>query len=296
MGDFLINTFMVLIAVLVIGYLWMKAHPDFFDRKLAEKAKENRQKFVKDSSELHGKRMTVPRDDKPGVRVTLYEPRGIRKDSYPVVFMAHGGTFMDGDSDQLDTMCERLAVNWERIIVNINYTKLDEQKFPYPQEEIRDTVLYFGIHSSEFSMDASRFSFMGFSAGAYLEIGAAALLKEKGFRLKGMIAVAPFVDDAMIRLCDVGAHVSPYTLVTTDTDPMKDRYSVYLDHLKSGGVEVNQRNIEDAVSGFLEHNNEEFETNPLYAKSKAISDDQKELARAIEVSLGTDLSRMEENK
>ena len=295
MGDFLINTFMVLCVLMLIFYLWMKTHPDFFDRKLKEKAKENRTKFVKQDSQLHGRRMIVPREGKAGVRTVIYEPAETGKAKYPVVFMAHGGTFMDGDSDQLDTMCRRLCDLWERIIVNINYTKLDEQKFPYPQEEIRDAVLYFGIHGDEFRMDAHHFALMGFSAGAYLEIGAAAFLKEKGFRLDGMISVAPFVDDAMIRLADVGVHISPYTLVTTETDPMRDRYPVYLQHLKTGGVEVNLREISDAVTGFMEHNNEEFENNPLYARSQAISEDQREIARALEISIGTDLAQMMEN-
>jgi acetyl esterase/lipase len=226
--------------------------------------------------------------------VNLYVPSQAASGPLPVVFVAHGGQFMDGDADTLDSFCDRVKDIWDRIIVNINYTTLDVQQIPYPQEEIRDTVLYFAVHASEFNMDPHRFSFLGFSAGAYLLVGAAAFLKEKGFKVNGMVSFYPFIDDSMIKLADAGAHVSPFTLATGDRDPMKDRYPVYTEHLRNAGVELNERKYTDASAGFIEYNNPEFENNPVYSRSNAISEEQKDLARAFEIWLGGEFERFDD--
>lgn len=290
MGNLLINIFGVFLLIMAAYYLYLRLHPHAFDRQLEKQAAAAREKQKKGDSERIGKRIIVPRDGLEGVAVNLYKPHGIAKESYPAVFIAHGGSFMDGDADQLDTFCERAADQWESVIISINYATIDVHQIPYPQEEIRDTVMYFAIHASEFSLDAKKFAMMGFTAGAYLMVGACTFLKEKGFPVKGLIMVSPFVDDTQIRLCDIGAHVSPAVLVQTGTDAMKDRYPVYIEHMKTGGVDLTERTYEDAVQGFMEYNNPEFAGDPMYQKTGAISDEQENLARACEIWLGSILS------
>lgn len=291
MGNLIINILGVFLLIMLVYYIWMKMHPGAFDKKLTERIQAARKALAKPDSELLGRRMLVPRDGEDGVRVNIYTPSVNLQGPLPVVFVAHGGQFMDGDADTLDSFCDRVRDIWDSIIVNINYTTIDVKQIPYPQEEIRDTVLYFAIHASEFNMDPKRFSFMGFSAGAYLLAGAAAFLKEKGFHVNGMISVMPFIDDSMIRLADAGAHVTPFTLVKGAADPMKDRYPVYVEHLRSAGVDYNEREYPEALAGFIEYNNPELEAIPVYQRSAAMSEEQKDIARACEIWMAGEFER-----
>lgn len=286
MSNFISNAVFALAVIILVYFLWMKFHPNAFDKKLQARITAARQALKKKDSELLGRRVLISREQTDPVSVNVYMPSRAQDEPYPAVFVAHGGQFMDGDADMLDTFCSRVKDLWDAVIININYTTIDQKQIPWPQEEIRDTVLWFAMHAKEFSLDPHRFSFLGFSAGAYLLVGAAAFLKEKGFQVNGMVSVSPFVDDTMIRLADAGAHVSPFTLVTTGADAMKDRYPVYIEHLKNAGVDLNERNYKDAYQGFLEYNNPELENNPVYRRSKAVSEEQKDIARACEIWMG----------
>lgn len=291
MGNLLINILGIFLLIFLINFIWLKFHPNAFDKKLGERVKKAREAFVKKDEDRLGRRMLVPRENADGVRVNLYTPSAGISGPLPVVFVAHGGQFMDGDADALDTFCDRVKDTFDSIIVNINYTTIDVKQIPYPQEEIRDTVLYFAVHASEFNMDPKRFTFLGFSAGAYLETGAAAFLKEKGFNMCGQVSVHPFVDDTMVRLADAGAHISPFTLISAGNDSMRDRYPVYAEHLKNAGVDLTEREYPDAMQGFIEYNNPEYENIPLYHRTNAISEDQKDLARACEIYISGELER-----
>ena len=296
MGNFLINVLGIFLLMVLGVFVFYKLNPGYFDRQVARRAKQVRDAQAKKDSELLGRRMTVPREGKNGVRVNLYEPKYVQNEKTPVIFLAHGGTFMDGSADQMDSFCSRCCDLWDALIVSIDYTTMDVQPFPYAQEEIRDTILYFAVHAGEFNADPHRFALLGFTAGAYLLVGAAALLKEQGFRTCGMISCYPVVDDAMIHICDIGAHISPFTLVTTGEDAMADRYPVYLQHLEGGGVEVTQKKYESCVQNFAEYNNPEFRENPQYKNSRAIDDEQEEFARACEIWMGSEFERFFEMK
>lgn len=290
MGNLIVNIIGVFLLIMLGMFVYLKLHPRAFDEQLEKQAQKVREKAKKADADLLGTRMVVPREGLDGVHVNLYKPHGISKDKYPVVFVAHGGAFMDGDADQLDTFCSRVADQWESIIVNINYSTIDVHPIPYPQEEIRDTVLYFAIHATEFKMDAQKFAMLGFSAGAYLLVGASTFLKEKGFTIKGLIMVSPFVDDTLIRLCDVGAHISPVTIITGGSDLMADRYPVYYEHLQTAGVQLTQQCYKDAIQGFLEYNNPEYENDLTAARSGAVSEEQEDIARACEIWIGSQLN------
>lgn len=290
MGNFIINVIGVFLLIFIGFWIYNKLNPGAFDRKLEARARSARAQFVKSEEDRRGKRIVIPREGKDGVQVNLYMPSD-RKENMPVVFVCHGGTFLDGDADALDSFCDRMKDQWETVIMNINYTKIDVKQIPYPQEEITDTVLYTAVHAQDFHADAHKFAFVGFSAGAYLQTGAAAMLAQKDFVIRGQAAFYPFIDDTQIRMCDSGYHVGPFVLVTTRKDTMRDREKVYEEHLRSGNVEYERRHFEDAVQGFVEYNNPEYESNPLYRKSAAIGPEQKELARACEIWLGGRLAR-----
>ena len=58
-----------------------------------------------------------------------------------VVFNIHGGGFVGGDADVLDTQSERIANEWNVVVVTINYTKADVKPVSFGSEEIRDGMM-----------------------------------------------------------------------------------------------------------------------------------------------------------
>lgn len=80
-----------------------------------------RAKLVKDDSELIGERIEIQRDGKASVKANLYVPDTISDECLPVVFNIHGGGFVGGDADVLDTQSDRIANEWNVVVVTILY-------------------------------------------------------------------------------------------------------------------------------------------------------------------------------
>lgn len=283
MGNFFINVIGILVIFWILWFLYLKINPKAFDNALEKQAAKARAMVHKKDTDLIGKRMFISRENQDPVQINFYQP--FTKDNQAAIFVCHGGTFMDGDADQLDTWCDRMSRQWDKTMISINYTKIDKKKIPYQQDEIRDTVLYFAKNASNFHLDGSKFAFLGFSAGAYLEVGAASLLRDRGYIMKGAILVQPFIDDTLVRLADAQIHVSPVSIVVAG-QPKGDHVEVYSKHLEDAGVDVMVKKYTDAVPGFIEYNNPEYEKNKFYKKSGAFTDEQKDMAHACEMWIG----------
>ena len=90
----------------------------------AENAKQ-REKFVKNDMDLIGERIEIQRDGKASIQANLYLPDDSEGERLPVVFNIHGGGFVGGDADALDTQGDRFAIGWHVGVVSINYTTTD---------------------------------------------------------------------------------------------------------------------------------------------------------------------------
>ncbi len=148
----------------------------------------------KKKGKLIGQKFAVPRNGKRSVQTFLYRPGRPVAQPIPVMFNVHGGGWVGCDATGLDTQSQTLADKLGCFVVNINYTKLDAKPFPYPQEEIRDTVLYFRDHAAEYGIDTTRFSLIGYSAGGHLCAGTALLLRDCGFDLNSQFLCYPFLN------------------------------------------------------------------------------------------------------
>lgn len=285
MGNFMINAVGILIVIWIAFYIYLKLHPRAFDKQIEKKFERFRESFRKSDEERLGRRMQIPREGAEAAEVNLYLPE-LKQKRNPVVFMLHGGQFVDGDADQIDSFCDRMKDLWDAVIISINYAKLDAHKIPYQQEEIRDVVLYFGIHAEEYDIDIHRSVLMGFSAGAYYCVGAASLLEEKGLKTSGIVMCSPFIDDTLIRFCQAGIHPEPVMIITAEKESMQERLDTYKEYLEKAGTDAEFKVYEGVTEGFLEHNNPEFENNSLYKNDPSVSEEQKEIARACEIYLG----------
>ena len=294
--NFIINMIIgVVIISAVFSYINQK-NPDLLTVKKGNARYERIRAVNKKADEnLLGRRFSVPRGEKDAVAVNLYE---ISCDQpTPVVYVIHGGNLMDGDADQCDTFCHRMSRLWNCMIISINYTKLDVQSPPYQQDEIIDTVEYFSSRSSFYHIDPSKSAFVGFSAGAYLMMGAAAILHTKGMDLKGMISFYPLIDDSLFRLVDQGIYHTPVTFVTCDNEQEIKMVEKLSESLMKAGIETETRNYSGALTGFIEVNNPEYEQNRYYQKGREhmYTQDQKDYARACEMWMSGVLERYFEN-
>lgn len=279
------------IGVLVISMIYSVISQNKSDFKKTSRFEKTREINRKKDEDLLGRRFQIPRDDKEPVRVNLYE---IERDKPTgVVYLLHGGNLLDGDADQMDSFCQRMSQQWNCMIVSINYTKLDEQKPPYQQDEIIDTVLYFSQRATFYHIDPARCAFAGFSGGAYLMIGAAAILATKGYLVKGMIAFYPIIDDSLVQLADQHLIQTPVTFVTCENEQENSMVDTLAEHIRQAGTECDVRHYSNALTGFIEVNNPEYENNRFYRKQNPAlhTEEQKTYASACEIWIGGVLDR-----
>lgn len=264
-----------------------------------------------------GERFLVPRSGKKGIDVLLYRPQHTAK-PWPVLFNIHGGAWVGCDASQMDSYCLDMAEKCGAFIVNINYTKLDIQPFPYPQEEIRDTVLYFWAHAEEFDLDREKFTLIGYSAGGHLAAVSTLMLHDMGVDLSAEILCYPFLDFSCLGdllgedgfkavgelfmpkgmsrdnpyISPVAASdtqlegLAPTIFVCCAADPLTEHSKAYREKLERNGVPVTFRLEEDALHGFLEVNHRE------YPAQEAKNPKQEALAKEMEDFIAAELKKI----
>lgn len=98
-------------VLLVVGVLLYQIVKGIADKTANQAA------MVKSDDELLGEHFYVPRQDLDPVDVNLYLPD--QGESLPVVFNLHGGAFIAGDADTLDSQSLRLCNDWNAVIVTV---------------------------------------------------------------------------------------------------------------------------------------------------------------------------------
>lgn len=237
----------VLLAMFGILYSLLGYNLGFRNHFIERITKEATDAGMKNESLLKGRRMYIEREDLRPVRVNLYQPQS--GEILPVIFAAHGGNFIDHDADDIDSFCDRLSKKLNVNIVSISYTKIKPHVTTYPQEEIRDTIMYFRRHGREYNMDTKRFLVMGFEAGAYLMLNAETAVIQKGAVPYGTIMFDPFLDYVAVSLAQAGRHPGPVALVLSGRE--NDEADRYEFELRQAGIEVRTRRIPDMDPGVL---------------------------------------------
>lgn len=240
--------------------------------------------------ETVGERFTVPRANEEGVNVLLYRPKSGAKERLPVLFNLHGGAWIGGDAVLMESYCQKIADETPAMVVNVNYKKLDERPFPYPQHELRDAVAYFALHAEEYGVDPDRFVVGGHSAGAHIAAGAAMLLKERRFPLAGQLLVYPVtdlttpadaeVDSLLNRLAplfpprdalakpvysplrasaDELRGLAPALIVLCGRDELRPQGAAYAKALIDAQVPATVQPYPEALHGFLEVNRPDYD-------------------------------------
>ncbi len=225
---------------------------------------QDQKKMTKTDEELLGEHFYVPREGKEAVDVNVYLPAERGDAPAPVLFNIHGGAFLAGDADTLDSQCVRLSKIGGCAVVCVNY-KLAKGGYTidYALEEVVDTVKYFREHASDYGIDPERVILLGYSAGGYYAMAAAIDLKSEGIDVAAQVICYGFLKDAAERYAalseDAQKTIAPALFILAGDEPIGGSSLQYEQALRANGVKTEVKVYEGALHGFIEENNPEYE-------------------------------------
>ncbi len=233
-----------------------------------------------------GTHFYMPRQDGEAVDLNLYlfQDDGPR----PLVINLHGGAFIAGDADTLDTQSDRISRAWNVCVASVNYKLAkDGYDIAYGTREVVDTVQYFRQNGAAYGVDPDRIYLLGYSAGAYHAMAAALALRQEGIPLAGQILCYGFLRDALElyqALPEEARRTMPPSLfLIAQGDPIGEGSLVYEAALRENGVPTQVKTYVGAMHGFLEENNPEYENLHSHASK---SPEQEAIARDAETYIG----------
>ncbi len=274
-------------VLLVVGVLLYQIVKGIADRTANQAA------MVKSDDELLGEHFYVPRQDLDPVDVNLYLPD--QGESLSVVFNLHGGAFIAGDADTLDSQSLRLCNDWNAVIVTVNYKlAVDGISIEYGTQEVVDTVKYFLEHAEEYHIDPHKTVLLGYSAGGCHAAMATLALEQEGVELAAQVLCYSFIGGVLDSFNTLSqkqqTNLPPTLFVLADNDPISDGSLEYEGVLQGTGIFTEVKRYDGAIHGFLEENNPEYEGLPAGAASR--SPEQEIMAREAECYIGEWLSKV----
>ena len=235
-----------------------------YDLKLREQDKKQMKKT--DKTRI-GKRFYIKRKGKEDVELNLY----MRKDSnidLPLIINIHGGAFIAGDADTLDTQSDRISRQFNSHIVNVNYKliKLFEKgvvDVEYQTEEVVDTIKYFYENCKEYKIDINNIFVLGYSAGGFLAMNAALKLINLGIKIKGQILCYAFIKDIIDKFNkldnNIKKNIPSALFILADNDFISNGSLDYEKILRENGINTEIKKYVNSKHGFIEENNPEYE-------------------------------------
>lgn len=275
-------SFCILILVAIgVGILIYSA------QKSAESYAADQAQMSKSDEELLGVQFDVPQNGKDAVDVNLYLPA--EGDNLPVVFNLHGGAFIGGDADTLDTQSDRISKNWNVIVVTVNYSLAkDGITIEDGTQEVVDVIQYFKQNAEQYRADPDRFCVMGYSAGGYHAMSAVLELKAQNIDVAAQVLCYPYLGGALETYNKLSQEqqnsIAPALFVLADNDPIGDGSLPYRDALEENGVHTELKQYSGAIHGFIEENNPEYEK---LNNKPSKSPEQESMAREAEELIGT---------
>lgn len=238
--------------------------------------REDQAAMVKTDEELLGQHLYIKRDGKTDVDVNFY-PIGVKA---PLVVQLHGGAFVAGDADTLDTLSDRISKSWGVNVVTVNYALLSKDTDKeFAIEEVKDTVRYFVDNCDGYLIDTDNIFIMGYSAGGYYAMAATLELIDEGVDIQGEILCYAFLDGILdkyeaLNVADRGK-IPDSLFIYAGDEPIGGSSKKYAEALRANGVPVTEKTY-DTEHGFIEENNPEYEN--LHEKNKAHKSEKNEKA------------------
>ena len=229
---------------------------------------------------LIGRRMEIERDKLKPVAGNIYISNS-GNDMMPLIINIHGGAFIAGDADSLDTQSDRISKNNNAVVFAIDYTLLPPSRmvfFPsskinYQINEIVDVVKYFKENASKYNIDPNKIIIMGYSAGGHLALAATNKLAKQGESIWAQVIGYGYLRNGIDLFNEIPSEYkklcSTLLVFTAKDDFISESMREYNDLLVGNSVPVLKLEYPNANHGFLEENNSEYENiNELTGRSE----------------------------
>jgi acetyl esterase/lipase len=170
-------------------------------------------------------RVTNRKIDTPGgdLPVRIYHPQEAAL--LPVLVYYHGGGWVLGNLDSLDSAVRALAVAANCIVVSVDYRLAPEHRFPAAVHDSVSAARWVHAHAAEFGADPHRIAVGGDSAGGNLAAVVALTLRDSGGpTLAGQLLVYPATRLRCPRGGSLVTNGEGYFLRTTDIDWFENHY------------------------------------------------------------------------
>jgi acetyl esterase len=224
------------------------------------------------------------------IPVRIYTPKTGRS-PHPILVYYHGGGWTIGDLDTHDVVARQLASEAECIVVSVDYRMGPEDRLPSSFDDALAAFRWVATHAAEFSGDPARIAVGGDSAGGNLAAAVAQYTVRSGERSPDFqLLIYPVTDlgaetesyelfaegfyltrplmrwfrgnyladghDGLDPVCSplraeslVG--LPPAFIMTAGFDVLRDEGKAYAARLLDAGVDVEYRNYESLIHGFL---------------------------------------------
>ncbi|MCE4369619.1 flavin-containing monooxygenase [Xanthomonas hortorum] len=246
-----------------------------------------------------GPQVRVETIDQPRARIYVPDADG----PLPVIVYYHGGGFIAGSLDLVDSPARSIAANLGVIVVSAGYRLAPEHPYPAATDDTFAALQWVHETIGEYGGDRDRIVVMGDSAGATLAAVAALRARDAGIDLAGQVLIYPPTDpeattasrvefangpllsetaiqgmwNAYLAGAEVGplaapsraqslAGLPPALVVTVELDPVRDEAEDYARALAAAGVPVEQHRFDGLFHSTLTMTAVIPEIQELYAR------------------------------
>ena len=225
------------------------------------------------------------------VPARIYTPRGADPDAaLPCLVYFHGGGWVIGDLDMVDSICRAVANRAMCKVVSVDYRMAPEHKFPAPLDDCYAAVEWVAREASSLGVDRDRLAVGGDSAGGNLSAAVALRARDEGGPpLRLQVLIYPVTDhsfdtpsyrengEGYLLTTDMmrwfwdhylrgpadsdNPYVSPLrakdlaglppaVVLTAEYDPLRDEGEAFADRLTEAGVPVVRKRFDSQIHGF----------------------------------------------
>ena len=142
------------------------------------------------SMRVHAVRDAIVATDNADIPVRVYAPT-VSVESQAAVLWIHGGGHVIGSVASYDSVCRRLALDSDAVVVSVDYRLAPEHKFPAAVQDSFAALQWLMANAAEFGIDTNRVCVAGDSAGGNLAAVTAILARDAGIPLRAQALIYP---------------------------------------------------------------------------------------------------------
>jgi acetyl esterase len=116
----------------------------------------------------------------PEVPIRIYRPKPHSDSALPAVFEIHGGGFMLGNIEMMESWCQRVSAEVGAVVVSVEYRLAPEDPFPAGLEDCYAALSWMAENAADLGIDPARIAVAGQSAGGGLAAALALLARDRG--------------------------------------------------------------------------------------------------------------------